>query len=85
MMLGQHCLRGWSSTQGLVAISSGEAEYYAMLKGCSVAFRVRSLVGESGLGLGVEVRTDSSASKRIAQRKGLGEGPLHFTTPPCPT
>ena len=32
LMLGRHPLRAWSSTQGVVALSSGEAEYFAALK-----------------------------------------------------
>ena len=29
------CLKAWSTTQGVVALSSGEAEYYAPVKGAS--------------------------------------------------
>ena len=72
-MYGKHCIRSWSSTQRVVALSSGEAEYYAMLKGCSVALGVRSCSSEWGLGLEVELRTDSSAGKGVAQRRGLGK------------
>ena len=31
ILLGQHCLRTWSSTQGAVASSSAEAEFYALI------------------------------------------------------
>ena len=30
-MLGGHCIKTWSKTQGAVALSSAEAEFYAMV------------------------------------------------------
>ena len=32
IMIGNHWLKGWSTTQNVVALSSGEAEYYSMVK-----------------------------------------------------
>ena len=72
-MLGQHCIRTWSSTQSVVALISGESEWYAMLKGASVAVGFRRMVAEMGVGLDVELRTDSRAAKGIAHRVGLGK------------
>ena len=37
--LGHHMIKSWSSTQQLVALSSGEAELYAFIKGASQAKR----------------------------------------------
>ena len=31
--LGSHVIKTWSATQGVVALSSGEAEYYGIVKG----------------------------------------------------
>ena len=36
-MIGSHLIKAWSSTQPILAMSSGEAEYYAMVKGASTA------------------------------------------------
>ena len=33
IMVGYVCLKAWSTTQRVVALSSGEAEYYAAIKG----------------------------------------------------
>ena len=66
-------MKVWSSTQAVVATSSGEAEYYALLKGGSVGLGMRGLMGELGIGADVELRTDSSAGKGIAGRRGLGK------------
>ena len=41
--LGGHVLKAWSSTQGVISLSSGEAEYYAMLKCGSIGFGLLSL------------------------------------------
>ena len=35
IMVGDVCLKAWSTTQRVVALSSGEAEYYAAIKGAS--------------------------------------------------
>lgn len=72
-MLGRHCIRSWSSTQATVAQSSGEAEYYAMLKGASIALGVARMSGELGFGWEVELRSDSSAGIGMVQRRGLGK------------
>ena len=34
-MVGDVCLKAWSTTQRVVVLSSGEAEYYAAIKGAS--------------------------------------------------
>ena len=44
MLLGDHLIKGWSSTQAVIALSSGEAEYYGIVKGSSVGLRARSLI-----------------------------------------
>ena len=36
VLLGSHHLKGWSVTQSVVALSSGEAEYYGIVQGASV-------------------------------------------------
>ena len=35
VMLGEHVVKTWSCTQSVIALSSGEAEYYGMVKGGS--------------------------------------------------
>ena len=35
LKLGKHTIRTWSLTQVVIALSSGEAEYYGMVKGAS--------------------------------------------------
>ena len=71
-MFGSHCIKTWSSSQQVIALSSGEAEYYGMVKGASNALGLRSMLEDVGVGVGVNLSTDSSAAKGIASRRGLG-------------
>ena len=48
LMRGEHCLKTWSTTQGPIALSSAEAEYYAMVDGVVRAFGAQAMCGWSG-------------------------------------
>ena len=72
-MFGSHCVKSWSSTQQVIATSSGEAEYYGMVKGASNGFGISGMLRDSGVNIGVAILTDSSAAKGIASRRGLGK------------
>ena len=74
-MLGQHCIKTWSSTQGAVALSSAEAEFYAMVDGVLRAKWVATVAQEMGftsVGGRQVLGTDSSAAKSFVSRRGLG-------------
>ena len=75
---GRHTLRTWSSTQSVVALSSGESEYYALVKGASVALGARSMCGDLGEDYGLKVHTDSNAAKGMANRAGLSSKTRHM-------
>ena len=44
LVLGTTAVRGWSTNQAVIALSSGEAEYYAALKGASQALGFQSML-----------------------------------------
>jgi hypothetical protein len=73
VMFGGHCLKTWSSTQDVVALSSGEAEYYALVKAVSKGIGMKNLLQDLGMDVEIEVRTDASAAKAIASRRGCGK------------
>ena len=76
VMIGSHCIKSWSSTQGPLALSSAEAEYYCMVEGVMRAKNLQTIGAEIGLpGLSEEIIlwTDSSAAKSFATRRGLGK------------
>ena len=73
LMFGEHVVKGWSVTQNVIALSSGEAEYYGIVKGSSVGLGARSVLKDLGSTVRICVMTDSSAAKGMASRKGLGK------------
>ena len=66
-------VKTWSSTQASVAQSSGEAEYYALVKAACEALGVQSLLRDMGKAATITLWIDSSAAKGIASRTGLGK------------
>ena len=72
-MLGSHCIKAWSSTQQTIALSSGEAEYYGLVKGATIAIGIRGMLCDFGISCGIVICTDASAAKGIASRRGLGK------------
>ena len=72
MIIGKHLLRSWSSTQPSIAMSSAEAEYYALVEGATRSLGLQSMMRELGLRKNIFVQTDSSAAKSFASQRGLG-------------
>jgi len=77
-MLGQHCVKSWSSTQATVALSSAEAEFYGIVKACSVSLGMRSLLADMKTLVSLDVLTDASAAKGMASQKGLPNKARHI-------
>ena len=74
IMLGSHMVKSWATTQTVVALSSGEAEYYGVAKGACEGLGVVGLLEDlTGSRSVIELETDSSAAKGIAMRKGVGK------------
>ena len=73
MMFGTHCLKSWSVNQQHVALSSGEAEYYGMVRGTSQALGAKAMLNDFGIEVGIETMVDASAAVGIACRRGLGK------------
>ncbi len=72
-MFGGATVRGWSTTQSVIALSSGEAEYYAALQGASVALGFQSMPADLGITAKITLYSDSSAARGIIHRAGLGK------------
>ena len=73
VMLGRHVIRTWSSTQPSVTLSSGEAEFYGLVKAAGAGLGHQSIMEDFGLKTPVRVWTDSSAALGISTRSGLGK------------
>ena len=72
-MLGTHLIKSWSSTQASISLSSGEAEFYGVVKASGVTLGYQSLLRDVGLQLPIRVWTDSTATIGICGRQGLGK------------
>ena len=71
--LGAHAVKAWAATQQTVALSSGEAELYVLVKGAGQALGMVSLMADLGYAIVARVHSDSSAAIGITNRKGLGK------------
>ena len=79
---GNHMLRSTSTTQGVISMSSGEAEFYSAVKGASIAMGITALFKDLGVEMKkpAELRVDSTACLGMARRKGAGRV-RHIHTP----
>lgn len=66
-------LKHWNRTQKARALSSGEAEYYAMATGCVEGLGMQALAEDLGWKVQVRIWTDSSVAKAVANRTKLGK------------
>ena len=73
IMLGRHCIKHWSSTQPSVSLSSGEAEFYGVVRGAGQGLGYQALLKDLGVSVPLRVWTDSSAAIGICSRQGLGK------------
>ena len=72
-MVGSHVIKCWAATQASLALSSGEAEFYGVVRAAGIALGHRSLLSDLGVTIPTRVWTDSSAAMGICGRQGLGK------------
>ena len=73
IMRGRHCLRHSCVLQSTVALSSAEAEYYALTKGAAYTMGTRSFFRDLRRELRITTLfTDSSSGLAFSSRRGLG-------------
>ena len=73
VMLGSHLVGHWSKLQVAVALSSGEAELNAAVKGVSEVIGFKNVCEEMGWPLDVQIGTDATVCKSILLRQGSGK------------
>ena len=67
-------MKTWSITQPTIAMSSAEAELYAMTEGATRGMGLRTMLDEMGVHIEtLHLYSDSSAAKSFAFRRGLGK------------
>ena len=72
-MFGSHLTKAWSATQASLALSSGEAEFYGLVRATGIGFGLQALLRDGGIRVPVRVWTDSEAAMGTAGRQGLGK------------
>lgn len=73
VFVGNHLVKSWSSSQTVIALSSGEAEYYALANAGSQALGIRSALVDMGIQLQIRLLRNATTGKAIAMRRGVGK------------
>ena len=66
-------VKHWSSTQATIALSVGEAEYYALVKAAAEGLALLALARDLGYEFRLRIWVDSTTAKAIVTRLGLGK------------
>lgn len=72
-MLGPNLMHSLCRGQAVIALSSGEAEYYGLVTGISEGLGYQSLAKDFGVALKIHVWMDARAGAAIGSRRGLGK------------
>jgi hypothetical protein len=72
-MNGEHCIKSWATTQATIALSSAEAELYALLRGTTQTLGLVAIARGVGRELQATIKTDAQATLGIVSRQGLGK------------
>ena len=66
-------VKSWSTSQTVVALSTGEAELYALNKCGAQGLGLQSLMADLGLCIDVRLHSDATTGIAIVTRRGLGK------------
>jgi len=75
IQFGRHLIKSWSTNQAVIALSSGESEYYALVKAGSQSIGVKAIAHDMGIRLDgpTILKSDASAAIGIGNRVGSGK------------
>ena len=71
--LNGHVIKTWCTTQSITALSSGEAEYYGLVRGAAHGIGIKNLLMDFGVERRLKLKTDATVAKSIASRRGAGK------------
>jgi hypothetical protein len=71
--VGQLLDKSWSKTQPTIALSSGEAELAAVVKGATEALGLQAILEDFGIPVNLHLRSDATAAIGMVKREGLGK------------
>ena len=70
--LGTHPLRATATTQSIIATSTPEAEFYAIVSAVSVLIGLKSMLADIGVPVNLRLGCDATAGIAMSSRRGLG-------------
>lgn len=71
-MLGKLLIKSWSATQSQISLSSGETEFYGVVRAAGIGLRYQAMMRDINVKISVRVWTDSTATMGICGRQCLG-------------
>ena len=74
LMFGNHMWKSWSTNQAVIALSSGEAKYYALVKAGSIGLGAQAIAREMGIGFDNPIELNSGVSAVIGISSRVGSG-----------
>ena len=77
---GNHSLRHMSRLQTLVALSSGAAGYYALIRGACTSLENQSHYQDWMIDVSMGMYSERSAARSVARRRGIGGCLRHLQT-----
>ena len=78
--IGNHIVKSGSTLLSLTALSVGEAELCAVVKGCQVGRSLRSMYQDLEIPMKIEIQSDSSTANSLKDRLGAGQRTKHIDT-----
>ena len=78
--IGNHTVKAGSKLQSLTALSVGEAEFYAVVKGGPFGLSLGSMYQDLGIPMKIEMQSDSSTANSLTDRLGAGQRTKHIDT-----
>ena len=73
IQLGEATVKTAAKGQAVIALSTGEAEYYGLISTASTALGEQAMMADWGVKLSVNIAMDASAGISIGSRRGLGK------------
>ena len=73
VMIGRHLVKSFSKQQKVIALSSAEAETYALVLASCETLGIQAYAADLGIELSAEMFADASAALGIIARAGLGK------------
>ena len=78
--IGKHTVKSGSTHQSLTALSVGNDEFYAVVKGGQFGLSLSSMYQDRGISMKIEIQSDRSTANSLTDRLGAGRRTKHMDT-----